>query len=63
SAKRIHQATDTLENRVEELKQSELTSAALIEELADLQAGIRRALEGATVKSEKNNNRRLVVVA
>ncbi|MDR2031690.1 MAG: dynamin family protein [Azoarcus sp.] len=64
SAKRIHQATDTLENRVEELKQSELTAAALVEELADLQAGIRRALEGGR-KDEKNKNsgRRLAVVA
>lgn len=53
SVRRIHQATDTLENRIEELKQTELSTAALTGELAELRDGIRRALDEA-VTSEKN---------
>jgi DnaJ-domain-containing protein 1 len=56
SVRRIHQATDTLENRVEELKQSEHFNETLIEELAELQVGIRRALD-ATVKVEEGHLR------
>ncbi|MDR2208764.1 MAG: dynamin family protein [Azoarcus sp.] len=52
SVRRIHQATDTLENRVEELKQAEQSNEALIEELAELQNGIRQALESAVKKEE-----------
>ncbi|MDR1662083.1 MAG: dynamin family protein [Azoarcus sp.] len=59
SARRIHQATDTLENRVEELKQSEASIIALAEELADLRNGIRRALEDAV----RGENKRLAIVA
>jgi hypothetical protein len=44
SVKRIHQATDTLEDRVEELRQSESSVSTLMKELAELQNGIRRAL-------------------
>ena len=61
SVRRIHQATDTLENRVEDLKQTEASTAALIAELADLQDGIRRALEDAD-RVEKND-RRFAIVA
>lgn len=61
SVRRIHQATDTLENRVEELKQTEASTTALIAELADLQNGIRRALEDAN-RIEKND-RRFAIVA
>ncbi|TAH46389.1 MAG: GTPase [Betaproteobacteria bacterium] len=44
SVKRIHQATDTLEDRVEELKQGEDAVLALITELDALSDGIRNAL-------------------
>ena len=44
SVKRIHEATDTLENRVEELKQGESAVRALIAELDALQEGVAEAL-------------------
>jgi len=44
SVKRIHQATDTLEDRVEELRQAESGVLALLDELAALDAGIAAAL-------------------
>ena len=44
SVKRIHEATDTLENRVDELKQGEAGVRALIAELDALQAGVAEAL-------------------
>ncbi|GHT94619.1 hypothetical protein FACS1894116_08900 [Betaproteobacteria bacterium] len=44
SVKRIHQATDTLENRVDELKQSASSVMTLMQELSSLQDGIRQAL-------------------
>lgn len=44
SVKRIHQATDTLEDRVEELKQGENAVLALIAELDALEDGIGAAL-------------------
>lgn len=44
SVKRIHQATDTLEDRVEELKQSEDAVLVLLAELDSLEADIRNAL-------------------
>lgn len=44
SVKRIHQATDTLEDRVDELKQSEGTLLAQMAELAALDGAIRQAL-------------------
>jgi hypothetical protein len=44
SVKRIHQATDTLEDRVEELKQAEVGMLGQMDQLAALEAGIRRAL-------------------
>ncbi len=44
SVKRIHQATDTLEDRVEELRQSEAAMLAQLEELDEFAAGIRAAL-------------------
>jgi DNA repair ATPase RecN len=60
SVRRIHQATDTLENRVEELKQAELSNEALIDELAELQSGIRQALD-STVRKEENVARLAIV--
>lgn len=44
SVKRIHQATDTLEDRVEELKQAEGGVLALLDELVALETGIAAAL-------------------
>ncbi len=44
SVKRIHQATDTLEDRVEELKQSEAVLLAQLDELAALEIDIQTAL-------------------
>ena len=44
SVKRIHEATDTLENRVDELKQGEAGVRALIAELEALQEGVADAL-------------------
>ena len=44
SVKRIHEATDTLENRVDELKQGEACVRALIAELDALQEGVADAL-------------------
>ena len=44
SVKRIHQATDTLEERVEELKQAEEQLLGQIDELENLAGDIRRAL-------------------
>ena len=44
SVKRIHEATDTLENRVDELKQGEEGVRALIAELDALQEGVAEAL-------------------
>jgi hypothetical protein len=61
SVRRIHQATDTLENRVEDLKQSEASTLALIGELADLRNGIQFALEDTAVS--ETGARRLVSVA
>ena len=43
SVKRIHQATDTLEGRVDELRQSETVLITQLEELARMEAGIRAA--------------------
>ncbi|MDR2015765.1 MAG: dynamin family protein [Azoarcus sp.] len=60
SVRRIHQATDTLENRVEELKQGELSIETLIEELTELQEGIRQALD-STIRREENAPRLAVV--
>ncbi|WP_249115789.1 dynamin family protein [Azoarcus sp. L1K30] len=57
SVKRIHQATDTLEDRVEELKQAEAGMLALLEELAVIEAGILRAV-GAEVPTEAVANTR-----
>ncbi|MCL2591491.1 MAG: dynamin family protein [Betaproteobacteria bacterium] len=54
SVRRIHQATDTLENRVEELKQSELSTETLIGELMELQDGVRRALDSAATITEED---------
>ena len=53
SVRRIHQATDTLENRVEELKESERSTVVLIDELTELRDGIRHALEEAA-RAEKS---------
>ncbi|MCL1861397.1 MAG: GTPase, partial [Proteobacteria bacterium] len=61
SVRRIHQATDTLENRVEELKQTEQSSEALMEELTKLQDGIRRALDSSVAEGEENASRLAVV--
>ena len=44
SVKRIHQATDTLEDRVDELKQAESVLLGQLDELSALQAGIYAAL-------------------
>ena len=50
SVKRIHQATDTLEDRVEELKHSEDGVMAMLEQLAALQREIAETL-GVEVNS------------
>ena len=44
SVKRIHQATDTLEERVAELEQAEAAMVAQLAELKEIAAGIRAAL-------------------
>ncbi|MHB1375103.1 MAG: dynamin family protein [Thauera sp.] len=44
SVKRIHEATDTLENRVDELRQGEDAVRALVAELDALEAGVAEAL-------------------
>jgi hypothetical protein len=54
SVKRIHEATDTLENRVEELKQGESGVRALIAELDALQDGVADALGVAVVAGGAN---------
>ena len=46
SVKRIHQATDTLENRVNELQQAETLLVRQLEELQALSGRIERALDG-----------------
>lgn len=46
SVKRIHQATDTLEDRLEELRQSERVVHAQLDELAALRAGVAAASGG-----------------
>jgi hypothetical protein len=50
SVKRIHQATDTLEERVEELTQAEAATLAQLAELAGLEAGIRAVLGAAPLR-------------
>jgi hypothetical protein len=50
SVKRIHEATDTLENRVDELKQGEEAVRALLGELGALQAGLAEALGETAVE-------------
>ena len=52
SVKRIHEATDTLENRVDELKQGEAAVRALLAELDALQAGLAEALGEMAVESQ-----------
>lgn len=44
SVKRIHQATDTLEDRIEELKQAETALLTQFDELSSLEANIKAAL-------------------
>jgi len=44
SVKRIHQATDTLEDRVEELKQAEAALLTQFDELSQLEASIKASL-------------------
>lgn len=44
SVKRIHQATDTLEDRVDELKQAETALVTQLDEIARLESAIRVAL-------------------
>ncbi len=51
SIKRIHQATDTLEDRVDELKQLEAALLVQLDELAALESGIGLAL-GITTSTE-----------
>jgi len=63
SVRRIHQATDTLENRVEELKQTELSTGALMGELTELQIGIRLALDDSVLKNEEEEDLQMAVVA
>ena len=45
SVKRIHEATDTLESRVEELMQGEEALQALLDELDNLEAAVADALD------------------
>ena len=52
SVKRIHEATDTLESRVDELKQGESGVCALIAELDALQDGVAAALGAAALAGE-----------
>ena len=61
SVRRIHQATDTLENRVEDLKQREISTTTMIEELTELRDAIRQALEN--LDTGEKNARRFAVVA
>jgi hypothetical protein len=44
SVKRIHQATDTLEDRIEELRHAKTTQKAQLDELVKLETGLRAAL-------------------
>jgi hypothetical protein len=53
SVKRIHQATDTLEDRVEELRQSERLLVAQLDDLARMEAAIRAAFGGDDVRPEE----------
>jgi len=53
SIKRIHQATDTLENRIAELSQAETLLLVQLDELAALNQGIREAL-GVTAGTAAN---------
>jgi hypothetical protein len=46
SVKRIHQATDTLEDRIRELKQMEATLLAQLDALSRLGEDFRAALAG-----------------
>ena len=58
SVKRIHQATDTLEDRVDELKQAEAGLLVLLGELAAIEADIMRAL-GAQPAAEAEQQARV----
>ncbi|AWI81867.1 GTPase [Parazoarcus communis] len=58
SVKRIHQATDTLEDRVDELKQAEAGMLVLLGELAAIEADIMRAL-GAQPAAEAEQQARV----
>jgi DNA repair exonuclease SbcCD ATPase subunit len=50
SVKRIHEATDTLEDRIEELRQSGAAINQQIEELARLRAALDAALKAAVIR-------------
>ena len=50
SVKRIHEATDTLEDRIEELRQSGIAINQQIEELARLRAALDAALKAAVIR-------------
>ncbi|MBL8475591.1 MAG: dynamin family protein [Methyloversatilis sp.] len=50
SVKRIHEATDTLEDRIEELRQSGVAINQQIEELARLRAALDAALKAAVIR-------------
>ncbi len=52
SVKRIHHATDTLEDRIAELKQAESTLATQVKELQAIGDALRRALEPAATEQE-----------
>jgi hypothetical protein len=55
SVKRIHQATDTLEDRVTELQHAEATMLTHLDELAELAAGIRTALGSTSAAGEEDS--------
>jgi predicted nucleic acid-binding Zn-ribbon protein len=51
SVKRIHEATDTLEDRIEELRQSEAAITQQLEELARLRAALETALKAPVIRA------------
>ena len=50
SVKRIHEATDTLEDRIEELRQSEAAITQQMEELARLRAALEAAIKAPVIR-------------
>jgi hypothetical protein len=51
SVKRIHEATDTLEDRIEELRQNEAAITQQMEELARLRAALETAIKAPVIRA------------